>query len=223
MVGSRIVPRIERIVVEGVTRTFGAIAALRGVSTELRAGELVALEGPNGAGKSTLLAVLATVIRPTFGRVSYEPLGDDVEAVRPELGWVAHESLLYRELTGRENIEFAARMYGADDGAACERAWTRVEATAFIDRRVANLSRGQRQRVALARALVHSPSVLLLDEPWTGLDAASAALLERELVAERERGTLVVVVTHAADQAERIGARRLRLERGRIVTPETGN
>ncbi|HEX6275695.1 MAG TPA: heme ABC exporter ATP-binding protein CcmA [Polyangiaceae bacterium] len=216
-------PRIERIIVEGVTRTFGAIAALRGVSTELRAGELVALEGPNGAGKSTLLAVLATVIRPTFGRVSYEPLGDDVEAVRPELGWVAHESLLYRELTGRENVEFAARMYGVVEDAACERAWTRVEAAAFIDRRVATLSRGQRQRVALARALVHSPSVLLLDEPWTGLDAASASLLERELVAERERGTLVVVVTHAQDQADRIGARRLRLEGGRIVEPKPGN
>jgi heme exporter protein A len=212
-----LVPRIERIVVEGVTRTFGAIAALRGVSTELRAGELVALEGPNGAGKSTLLAVLATVIRPTFGRVAYEPLGDDVDAVRPELGWVAHESLLYRELTGRENVEFAARMYGVEDSAACAHAWTRVEATGFIDRRIATLSRGQRQRVALARALVHSPSVLLLDEPWTGLDATSAALLERELVAERDRGTLVVVVTHAADQADRIGARRLRLEAGRIV------
>lgn len=211
-------PKIERIVVEGVTRTFGAVAALRAVSTELRAGELVALEGPNGAGKSTLLAVLATVIRPTFGRVTYEPLGEDLETVRPELGWVAHESLLYRDLTGRENVEFAARMYGVDDGAACERAWARVEATAFVDRRVATLSRGQRQRIALARALVHSPSVLLLDEPWTGLDAASASLLERELVAERERGTLVVVVTHAADQADRIGARRLRLEGGRIVS-----
>jgi heme exporter protein A len=93
-----------------------------------------------------------------------------------------------------------------------------VEAGAFADRRVGTLSRGQRQRIALARALVHGPSVLLLDEPWTGLDAASAALLERELVAERERGTLVVVVTHAADQAERLRARRVRLEGGRIVT-----
>jgi heme exporter protein A len=216
-------PRIERIVVEGVTRTFGAIAALRGVSAEFRAGELVALEGPNGAGKSTLLAVLATVIRPTFGRVTYEPLGEDVEAVRPELGWVAHESLLYRELTGRENVAFAARMYGVEDTASCERACQRVEAGAFVDRRVATLSRGQRQRIALARALVHAPSVLLLDEPWTGLDAQSAALLERELVAERERGALVVVVTHAADQAERIGARRLRLEGGRVAAPKSGN
>jgi ABC-type multidrug transport system ATPase subunit len=211
------VTRVERIVVTEVTRTFGAVAALRGVSAELRAGEIVALEGPNGAGKSTLLAVLATVIRPTFGRVAYEPLGDDPDLVRPELGWVSHESLLYRELTGRENIELAARLYGVDDAAACERACMRVEAGGFVDRRVGTLSRGQRQRIALARALVHAPSVLLLDEPWTGLDASSAALLERELVAERERGTLVVVVTHAAEQATRIGARRLRLEGGRVV------
>jgi heme exporter protein A len=211
------VPKVERIVVEGVTRTFGGVAALRGVSAKLDAGEIVALEGPNGAGKTTLLAVLATVIRPTFGRVVYEPIGDDVDLVRPELGWVAHESMFYRELSGRENVELAARLYGALEDGACERALSRVEAGAFADRRVGTLSRGQRQRVALARALVHAPSVLLLDEPWTGLDASSAALLERELIAERERGTLVVVVTHAADQAERIGARRLRLEAGRIA------
>jgi heme exporter protein A len=217
------VPRIERIVVEAVTRTFGAIAALRSVSAEFRAGELVALEGPNGAGKSTLLAVLATVIRPTFGRVAYEPLGDDVDVVRPELGWVAHESMLYRELTGRENVALAARLYGVSDEAAWERACARVEAHAFVDRRVGTLSRGQRQRIALARALVHGPSVLLLDEPWTGLDASSAALLERELVAERDRGNLVVVVTHAADQAERLGARRLRLEGGRVAAQKPIN
>jgi len=210
------VPRVERIVVEGVTRTFGAVAALRGVSAEFRAGELVALEGPNGAGKSTLLAVLATVIRPTFGRVAYEPLGDDPEAVRPELGWVAHESLLYRELSGRENVELAARLYGVGDDAAIARACARVEAGAFIGRRVGTLSRGQKQRVALARALVHAPSVLLLDEPWAGLDAKTSELLERTLVDERERGTLVIVSSHAAEQAERLGARRIRLAGGRI-------
>jgi heme exporter protein A len=208
---------IERIVVDSVTRTFGAVAALRAVSLELRAGEIVMLQGANGAGKSTLLAVLATVLRPTLGRVVYEPLGEDHELVRRELGWVAHESLCYRELSGRENVELAARIYGVDPRAGWERTSERVQARGFGDRPVGKLSRGQRQRIALARALVHEPSVLLLDEPWTGLDRASSALLEQALVAERDRGTLVVVSSHATEQAERLGARRVELAAGRIV------
>jgi heme exporter protein A len=213
-------PAIQRIVVDSVTRTFGAVAALRAVSLELHAGEIVALEGENGAGKSTLLAVLATVLRPTRGRVVYEPLGEDLELVRPELGWVSHESLCYRELSGRENVERAARAYGVDDAGAWERARDRVDARAFADRPIRTLSRGQRQRIALARALVHSPSVLLLDEPWAGLDAASSELLERTLIAERERGTLVIASTHAAGQAERLGARKIRLAGGRLSSAE---
>jgi ABC-type multidrug transport system ATPase subunit len=212
----RFVPRIERIVVDSVTRTFGAVAALRAVSVVLSAGEIVTLEGENGAGKSTLLSVLATVLRPTFGRVVYEPLGEELDLVRPELGWVSHESLCYRELSGRENVELAARVYGVELAGAWEQARDRVDARAFGDRPVRTLSRGQRQRIALARALVHAPSVLLLDEPWAGLDARSSELLERTLVAERDRGTLVVVSSHAAEQAERLRARRIRLAGGRI-------
>jgi ABC-type multidrug transport system ATPase subunit len=217
MVAGRTLTHIERIVVKGVTRTFGAVAALRAVSVELVAGEITFLEGPNGAGKSTLLAILATVLRPTAGRVEYRPLGEDPELARPELGFVAHESLLYRELTSRENIEFAARVYGVVDPEAVSRASKRCGVDVFLDRRVLTLSRGQRQRVALARALVHEPSVLLLDEPWTGLDAASAELLERVLVEERTRGTLVAVVSHTPERAERLGARRIRIEGGRIT------
>jgi len=211
------VQAIERIVVDSVTRTFGAVAALRSVSLELRSGEIVMLQGANGAGKSTLLAVLATVLRPTLGRVIYEPLGEEHDLVRRELGWVAHESLCYRELSGRENVELAARIYGVDPRGAWERTSERVEARAFGDRPVGKLSRGQRQRIAIARALVHEPSVLLLDEPWAGLDRASSELLERALVAERERGALVVVSSHAPEQAERLGARRVELAAGRIV------
>ncbi len=202
---------------DSVTRTFGAIAALRAVSLTLESGQLVALEGSNGAGKSTLLAVLATAIRPTLGRVIYEPLGEAVEAVRPELGWVSHDSLCYRELSGRENVELAARLYGVDPRAAWEATADRVQAKSFGERPFGTLSRGQRQRIALARALAHRPSVLLLDEPWTGLDPASAELLESALVEERRRGTLVVVSSHAPEQAERLGARRITLSGGRVV------
>jgi ABC-type multidrug transport system ATPase subunit len=215
------VPRIDRIVVDQVTRTFGAVAALRGVNLELSAGQICMLEGENGAGKSTLLSVLATVLKPTLGRVIYEPIGEELEQVRPELGWVSHESLCYRELTGRENVELAGRAYGVVDPTAWERARDRVDARAFADRPVRLLSRGQRQRIALARALVHAPSVLLLDEPWAGLDTKSSDLLERALIAERDNGTLVVVSSHAPDQAERLGARRIRLTAGRIAAPAT--
>jgi heme exporter protein A len=210
-------PRIERIVVDAVTRTFGAVAALRAVSLTFVAGEIAALEGSNGAGKSTLLSVIATAIRPTLGRVIYEPLGEDVEQVKHELGWVAHESLCYRELSGKENVELAAELYGVEPKGAWERICDRVEARAFGHRPFGTLSRGQRQRVALARALVHGPSVLLLDEPWTGLDATSAALLERALGEERDRGALVILTSHAPEQAERLRARRIQLARGRVV------
>lgn len=210
------VSRIERIEVRKVTRTFGATAALRGVSVSFEAGSLSLLEGPNGAGKSTLLAVIGTVLRPTSGTVDYQPLGEAPELAREHLGWVAHESHCYRELGARKNVELAARVHGFEGSAAWERVAPRVDIEHLAERSVGTLSRGQRQRVALARALVHSPSVLLLDEPWTGLDTKSAELLETVLLEERARGTLIIVVSHGEGVAERLGARRVRLVRGRL-------
>jgi ABC-type multidrug transport system ATPase subunit len=208
---------IERVEVRGVTRLFGATPALRAVSASFSAGSITFLEGPNGAGKSTLLAVIGTVLAPTAGEVVYHPLGVEPERVRPHIGWVAHESLCYRELSARENVELAARVYGVDVEGAWARVAKRVGAEALADRRVGTLSRGQRQRVALARALVHEPALLLLDEPWSGLDRASAEHLQEALLEERARGALVIVVNHADGLAERLGARCVRLENGRIA------
>jgi heme exporter protein A len=210
-------PRIERIEVRSVTRLFGATPALRGVSVEFSTGEIVFLEGPNGAGKSTLLAVIGTVLAPTRGSVHYPPLGEDRDLVREHIGWVAHESHCYRELTARQNVEIAARLRGIDPTPAWERVAERVQAKALGDRSVGTLSRGQRQRVALARALVHHPSVLLLDEPWSGLDPATATRLEEILLEEQKRGALVIVVNHAPGLAARLGARTVRIEAGRIA------
>jgi heme exporter protein A len=214
------VERIERIEVSRVTRLFGATPALRGVSARFEPGTISFLEGPNGAGKTTLLAVIGTVLSPSSGSVVYEPIGEDRELARAYIGWVSHESHCYRELSARQNIELAARLHGVDVASAWRDVSARVGIDAFANRNVATLSRGQRQRVAVARALVHHPSVLLLDEPWSGLDAASGERLERVLVEERDRGAIVVVVSHTPGTAERFGARRIRIEDGRIVSTQ---
>lgn len=208
---------IQRIEVRRVTRLFGATAALRGVDVSFAAGTISLLEGPNGAGKSTLLSVIGTVLRPSSGEVDYAPLGSDIEQVRPHLGWLAHDSHCYRELTVWENLRFAARAHGLDVALALADVAARVEIQHLKNRRVGLLSRGQRQRVALARALIHRPSVLLLDEPWTGLDAASGAHLEQVIRDERALGTLIVVVSHDDSVGKRLGARRVRIEAGRIA------
>ncbi|MFZ5895918.1 MAG: ABC transporter ATP-binding protein [Myxococcota bacterium] len=201
-----------------MTRLFGATAALRGVDVSFSAGSISLLEGPNGAGKSTLLSVIGTVLRPSSGEVDYAPLGNDPEIVRPHLGWLAHESHCYRELSVWENLRFAARAHGLQVEDALRAVAERVEIAHLKDRRVGLLSRGQRQRVALARALIHRPSVLLLDEPWTGLDAASAAHLERVIREEAAAGTLIIVVSHDDAVGTRLGARRVRIEAGRIAS-----
>jgi heme exporter protein A len=188
------------------------------VNVSFAAGTISLLEGPNGAGKSTLLGVIGTVLRPNAGSVHYFPLADDdAMRVRAELGFVAHDSYCYRDLDARENVKLAARLQGLDGDVAWNRITERVDVRHLAGRRVGTLSRGQRQRVALARALSHEPSVLLLDEPWTGLDRKSASELESVLIAESARGTLIIVVSHGEEVADRLGARRVRLEAGRVV------
>ncbi len=209
--------RIRSVELVRVTRLFGSTCALRAVSATFPAGSITFLLGPNGAGKSTLLAIIGTLLQPTSGVVKYPPLAGASEHVRRQIGWVAHDSRCYRELSGKQNIELAARLYGLDPVEAWERCASLVGIERFGERSVGTLSRGQRQRVALARALVHAPSVLLLDEPWSGLDSASAKRLERVLEQERERGTTVIVVTHSMDVVERLGGRQLWLERGGVV------
>jgi heme exporter protein A len=210
------VARVESIDVRGVTRIFSGRTVLRGVSTRFEAGTITFIEGANGAGKSTLLGILGTILAPTSGVVTYAPFGEDPEAVRAELGWVAHESRAYRDLTARENIHLAAALRGVDCATSFERLAAPLGLRDFADQAFGTLSRGQRQRVALARALVHEPSLILLDEPLTGLDAESCERVAVLFEAERARGAIVIIVNHVAGFAERMGARRLRLERGRL-------
>lgn len=206
-----------------LTRTFAGRRVVNDVSLELREAECLALFGPNGAGKTTLLRLLAGLLRPTSGaaRVNGVPLRGD-PAARSHVGLISHQSMLYSALTVRENVELAARLYAVPDpSAAAERALRDMRVLERASTPVRALSRGLQQRVSIARALVHQPRVLLLDEPYTGLDAHGAAALTEILERLRAEGATLVLVTHniseglavATHAAVMHGGRLLRLER----------
>ena len=186
---------------------------------ELKPGRLLRIEGSNGSGKTTLLALLGGSAAPSAGTVRYTISGRDVAVAdaRGFLGWVSHESLAYADLSGRANVELAARLHGLDVGLAWAATSERFELGSFAERPLRTNSRGQRQRIALARALVHGPGVVLLDEPTTGLDAAGVTRLVSVVGEEIERGAVVAVVTHEPAVFELLGGDRLVLDRGRRV------
>jgi len=208
------VPSVVQLVAKGVVHRFGANTVLRGVDVAFDSASITVLEGANGAGKSTLLSILGGLLRPSAGSVHCLPQGKAPEEVRQLIGWVGHDSFAYRDLTAQENVEFMAALYGR--GGSWPEVASRVGAESLGNRRVGTLSRGQRQRVALGRALVHSPDVLLLDEPFSGLDLQGVASLENVLRQERERGRIIIAVSHDPSFAGRIGARQLRLRGGRL-------
>lgn len=206
----------EDVELRSVTKTYGAVRALVGLTATFRAGRVTAVLGPNGSGKSTLLSVVGMLTRPTSGRVLVGGRPALREEMRSRLGWVGHDSLCYGDLSGRENIELAARLHGVAPKEAYERARLRFDLDVFAERPFRTYSRGQRQRVALARALVHGPTLLLLDEPTTGLDAAGTERLVAVVREEAATGATVVVVTHDEGFARELESARLVLERGRM-------
>lgn len=211
---------VARVIVRDLTRRFGGTMALRGVSAEFEAGEIVSIEGPNGSGKSTLLGIIGTVLAPSSGEVLFQPGGRSRESLREEIGWVSHDTLAYPDLSARQNIRFAASLHGVDPDTAWEAAAKRFNFGAFSNRPVRTYSRGQRQRTALARALVQSPSLLLLDEPTAGLDAEGIQRLLDVIRQESARGAIVLVVTHDVDLIGTVATRRLRLERGKVAASD---
>lgn len=216
----------DSIDVRGVSRHYGRRRALTRVSLQARAGDAIGLFGPNGAGKSTLLGILATLVRPASGDVLYgtQTATQWGDAVRGRIGMLGHDLFLYNDLTARENLTFFARLYGLD---AIDRRVTAALATARLTERaadrVAGFSRGLRQRLALERALIHQPRLVLLDEPFTGLDDASAALLIDRLRALRQAGTIVVMSTHDFENADGLVDRAVCLHEGRLVSIADGN
>ena len=189
----------DAIRVERLVKAFDAKLALRAMSFSVPAGATLAIFGPNGAGKTTLLRTLATLARPTSGRVEvagYDAVREAHE-VRLRAGYVGHQPHIYEELTARENLLFFARMYGLRDGAArVETLLALVGLAARAGERARTFSRGQAQRLALARGLIHDPQILLLDEPDTGLDEDALALLERIIAERRACGQTTALTTH---------------------------
>jgi heme exporter protein A len=188
----------ETVETNGLSRAYGRVHALYDVSLRLKAGEVSCVVGPNGAGKSTLLAQLATLDRPTEGSVVFGGSHDSVrgrETVRPHIGLVAHDSLLYGELTGIENLEFCAQLYGCPEDRASM--WLeRVGLTDADNKPVSSYSRGMRQRLSIARALLSEPTLVLFDEPLTGLDRSAREFLYQTVERLRAARRIVVVVTH---------------------------
>jgi heme exporter protein A len=210
----------RKIDVRGVWKTYGSLAALRGVDLAVGAGERLAVVGPNGSGKSTLVKVIGTLLRPTAGVVRLAGLEVQSRAleVRRLVGVVCHQTFLYAELTAVENLEFYGRLYGLSHPGERAREQLRLvglEGQADVPGR--DLSRGMQQRLALARALLHEPAILLLDEPDTGLDQRWRGFLV-ELVAEVARqGRTVLLTTHDLERTLDLADRLVVLNGGRVV------
>ncbi len=216
--GGSTVPAIDA---RGLAKRYGSVGALEPLDLSVPAGESIVLLGPNGAGKSTLLRLLATLIRPTSGSLrlfGHETTSGDGAALRRRIGFLSHQTFLYDHLTARENLLFYGRLYGLPDpvGAALEA----IRAVRLQHRRddcVGTYSRGMQQRLAIARALLHRPDILLLDEPFTGLDRESSHRLEDRLRQEREAGRTCVMATHDLGQGLRAADRVLLLKNGRVA------
>jgi heme ABC exporter ATP-binding subunit CcmA len=206
--------------VRGLKKSFGDHWALRGVDLDVAEGECLALIGPNGAGKTTLLRVLSTLTKPSAGTVSLagQDLASGATEIRRRIGFLSHQPLLYEDLTARENLRFYGHMYDVRE--------SEKRATALLQRvglesnqqdLVRTFSRGMKQRLAIARALLHDPPVLLMDEPYTGLDQKAAATLDSVLQDAGATSRTIVLTTHDLERGLRISQRTALLMGGRLV------
>jgi heme exporter protein A len=220
--GSPALDRAPVVEAAGLSRAYGARRAVDDVTFALGAGECLALFGPNGAGKTTLLRMLAGLLRPTAGeaRVGGVALPGGA-AARARVGLVSHHGMLYAALSARENVEFAARMHGvAEAAAASERALAAMRVADRADAPVRLLSRGLQQRVSIARAMVHQPDVVLLDEPFTGLDESGARALTGTLETLAAAGAALVLVTHNLAEGLALATHAAVMRSGRLVRLE---
>jgi heme exporter protein A len=201
------------LLAEGLRHAFGAVRALDDISFTLHAGQTLAVFGPNGAGKTTLLKVLAGLIQPRAGRAQ-------IEGGRGAVGWIGHQPQLYGHLTVRENLRFWGSLYDLPQAEQWRRETdllVRLDLNEHAERPVRALSRGLVQRVAIARALIHDPRVLLLDEPFTGLDRTAAEEFRRLLAEQAAGGRVTVLVTHNVEEGTELATDIAFMRAGRFV------
>jgi ABC-type multidrug transport system ATPase subunit len=205
------------VVTEGLIKQFGRFAALRAISETFGGGKLYVIVGDNGAGKTTLLRTIAGLASPTRGTVSV--LGaTEARQVRAQIGYMAHPSLLYDEMTGLENLRYFAGLYGVSGEDRCRNAIKTVKLDPDLDRPVGQYSQGMRQRMSLARALLNDPSLLLLDEPFSNVDARSAKEMAALLAQLRDQSKTIFVVTHQPALLEGAADEFVAMEMGKVVS-----
>ena len=203
---------------ENIDKRYGSLYALRGVTLQIAPGECVVLAGRNGSGKTTLLRIAAGLVRPSSGSLGFPHEAGSTKEMRGKIGFVAHATMVYDELTAEENLFLFARLQGIAD--APGRVRSLLEDVDLSDRRkslVRTFSRGMRQRVAIARALLQEPSIMLLDEPATGLDPHGAGWLAEKLRGLRDAGCTMLMSLHGESEISAMATRAVRLDAGRVV------
>jgi heme exporter protein A len=203
---------------EKIDKRFGGLFALRRVSVEIHPGQCVALAGRNGSGKTTLLRIAARLVRPSAGQVRFLDQSGAESIAKPAIGYVAHSTMVYDELTAEENLVLFAKLEGLRDPA--KRASQLLEEVGLADRRtslVRTFSRGMRQRMAIARALLNEPSVLLFDEPATGLDPQGVSWFAQRLGHLRDTGRTILMSLHGESQISALATRAIRLDAGSVI------
>jgi heme exporter protein A len=212
----------DRVELVDVSRHYGRRRAVSKISFSVGCGEILGLLGPNGAGKSTLITMLATIVRPTSGMIRYggQTAEDAGPALRGRIGLLAHELHLYSELSAAENLAFFAQLHGLDPATVVYPALEQAGLTERGRDVVSSFSRGMRQRLGLERALINSPSLLLLDEPFTGLDDRAVTAVSTRLRRIASEGAIIVLATHDLDVADGLVTRSVVIKDGRLVSDE---
>ena len=203
---------------ENIDKRYGGLFALRRVSLEISPGECVVLAGRNGSGKTTLLRIASRIVRPTAGKLSFPGASSESAAGNGRPGYVAHSTMVYDELSAEENLILFAKLQNVSQPAA--RAEELLREVGLYDRRnslVRTYSRGMRQRIAIARALIHRPSVLLFDEPATGLDPMGISWLAGTLGAVNRSGCTVVMSLHGESELSALATRAVQLDAGSVM------